>query len=280
MNIIRKEINSNLELPIWFIDKDTKKPEQELPSHLHDWHEIIFIHKGKGDFYIDSQFYPVMSGDIAIIPQNTVHFAIPDANQLITSSIIYFHPQLLKYMFGMKEPRFHELLNTQEHFIYTIPPEQTIVLEDILHEIKSELLNKLVDFETSILLLLQRFLLCVYRHSTPTNVHKKSSQIPWLKESIEYISNHFQTSLTLVGLAKKAAVSSAHYSRVFKSKMGVNVNEFIITKRISYIKKKLRESNETVESIAKQAGFSSMPYFYRTFKKYTGVTPDSFRSKQ
>ena len=92
MNVIRKEINSNLELPIWFIDKDTKKPEQELPSHLHDWHEIIFIHKGKGDFYIDSQFYPVMSGDIAIIPQNTVHFAIPDANQLITSSIIYFHP--------------------------------------------------------------------------------------------------------------------------------------------------------------------------------------------
>ncbi|KHF41657.1 helix-turn-helix domain-containing protein [Halalkalibacter okhensis] len=261
------------------IDKDTKQPEQELPTHLHDWHEMIFIHKGKGDFYIHNQFYQVMSGDLIIIPQNTVHFANPDSTQLITSTVIYFHPKLLEFLQGIDQPMFLNLLNSQEHFIYTISTNQIVIIENLLFRIKEEIFTQNADFKMAILLLLQMLLVFVYRHSVPTKDKEEVSQIHWLNESVNYITNNFQSSLSLTLLAKQASVSPPHFSRVFKKQMGVNVKEFIITKRISYIKKKLRESNETVETIAKKAGFISMPYFFRTFKKYTGVTPDNFRNR-
>ncbi|GAE30234.1 helix-turn-helix domain-containing protein [Halalkalibacter hemicellulosilyticus] len=277
--IVRKKIPSDVNFPFILIDQDTKKPEQELPSHLHDWHELIYIHKGKGEFYIHNRSFKVMSGDFVIIPQNTVHFSNPDATELITSTIIYFDPHLLEYPQCIDKPTCLNMLNNQVDFIYTISPEQALTFEHILHQIKEEMTLKKIDYKMAITLLLHMLLLSIYRHTIPTKGHVDTSPVPWLNESINHISSHFQSSLSLTFLAKQASVSPPHYSREFKRQMGVNVKEFIITKRISYVKKELRESHDTVETIAKKAGFQSMPYFFRTFNKYTGTTPNSFRKR-
>ena len=39
----------------------------------------------------------------------------------------------------------------------------------------------------------------------------------------------------------------------------------------------LRDSEDTVQEIAQRVGYSYMPYFYKHFKSYFGISPSTFR---
>ena len=49
--------------------------------------------------------------------------------------------------------------------------------------------------------------------------------------------------------------------------------------RIDKACKLLRQSDDPVEQVAKQAGYQNIKYFFVLFKKYTGKTPSQFRSE-
>ncbi|MGP3786331.1 cupin domain-containing protein [Paenibacillus sp. 1A_MP2] len=70
-------------------------PQNELPDHLHDWHEIIYVYRGKGTIFIDTGLEDMQEGDLFIIPGSTVHRALPDAGNPVTSSALFFSPGLL-----------------------------------------------------------------------------------------------------------------------------------------------------------------------------------------
>ncbi|MNC52658.1 Bifunctional transcriptional activator/DNA repair enzyme AdaA [compost metagenome] len=57
----------------------------------------------------------------------------------------------------------------------------------------------------------------------------------------------------------------------------MNATDYISTKRIFAAKDGLLQSNDKIEQIAMACGFESMPHFYRTFKKYTDMTPAAYR---
>ena len=40
----------------------------------------------------------------------------------------------------------------------------------------------------------------------------------------------------------------------------------------------LRHTDQSVEEIAQRVGFSNIKYFYVLFKKFTGITPTTYRA--
>jgi AraC family transcriptional regulator len=99
----------------------------------------------------------------------------------------------------------------------------------------------------------------------------------WMKDVLIYIDQNLGEKLDLDFLAKKASVSPAHFSRVFKQLIGMNVTDYIRTKRIIAVKELLLCSKNKINTIAETCGFESMPHFYRTFKKQTHMTPTAYR---
>ncbi|KHF34442.1 Melibiose operon regulatory protein [Paenibacillus sp. P1XP2] len=59
----------------------------------------------------------------------------------------------------------------------------------------------------------------------------------------------------------------------------MNVTDYIAAKRIFAAKDLLLQSSDNIEHIAIACGFKSMPHFYRTFKRYAGMTPASYRKR-
>ena len=53
MDPMRKQFASDAALPIELALRNTKNLQAELPDHLHDWHEIIYVHGGAGSFFIN-----------------------------------------------------------------------------------------------------------------------------------------------------------------------------------------------------------------------------------
>lgn len=285
MNPLRKQFQNELPFPMLLDYKETKSPQRELPDHLHEWHEIVYIYRGKGTFFIDQTFYEMSQGDIILIPGNTVHRAFPDKDEPVTSTAIFFSPQLIPNAALSDDYPYLKLFHAakkNKQFKYTLSPEHGKILEEDIDTLRSEWKQPYLDASHATTLLLQLTLLHINRYCLPLVAEPdalQDSQPDWFRNALSYINEHLYQTLDLGVLARRAAVSPAHFSRVFKQRIGMNATDYISTKRIFAAKDFLLQTNDTIEHIAADCGFESMPHFYRTFKKYTNMTPAAYRKR-
>ena len=80
-------------------------------------------------------------------------------------------------------------------------------------------------------------------------------------------------------IAEQLDMSPSYLNRQFRSSTGMSINDAIQHVRIDKACKLLRQSDDPVEQVAKQAGYQNIKYFFVLFKKYTGKTPAQFRSE-
>lgn len=92
-----------------------------------------------------------------------------------------------------------------------------------------------------------------------------------------YIASHLADELSLTGIAENAGHNSSYLSRLFKHKNGVGIAEYITDCRIASAQALLADPKNRIQDIAGMAGFTSVQYFYRVFKKVSGMTPQEWR---
>ncbi|NRA39686.1 MAG: helix-turn-helix transcriptional regulator [Planctomycetes bacterium] len=68
-----------------------------------------------------------------------------------------------------------------------------------------------------------------------------------------------------------------HQARIFKKAYAVTPLQYINALRIEQACNLLRDTSLTVSAIAEQLGYNDAVYFGRSFKKYSGLTPQGFR---
>jgi AraC-like DNA-binding protein len=78
-------------------------------------------------------------------------------------------------------------------------------------------------------------------------------------------------------LARRAGLSPHRFARLMKRLFGVTPSQFIAKTRITLASRLLRESDQSVASIALTCGFYDHSAFTRAFRKLTGVAPSRAR---
>ena len=78
-------------------------------------------------------------------------------------------------------------------------------------------------------------------------------------------------------LADKLCLSISQLNRKMIAISGYNPSAYILSLRINKAKKLLARENISITQVADECGFYDLPYFSRTFKKQTGVTPSQYR---
>lgn len=100
-----------------------------------------------------------------------------------------------------------------------------------------------------------------------------------LKQSLDYIHNNYQSSISLQDVADYTFVSIYYLSRMFKKEIGKNFVDYLNEYRISKAKHYLRDYELKTYEVAELVGISDPHYFSKLFKKYTKETPTEYRSK-
>lgn len=100
-----------------------------------------------------------------------------------------------------------------------------------------------------------------------------------VKKAVDYIKLHFESPLTLQGIAETIHVNASHLSRKFKEDTGMSLIDFINLNRIEAAKLYLQSNTSTITEIAFIVGFNDVNYFSRVFKKITNLTPSQYRNK-
>ena len=79
------------------------------------------------------------------------------------------------------------------------------------------------------------------------------------------------------GLAEAAGLSKSQLNRRLKALTGQSASQFIREYRLKPAMELLKNQTATPSVVAYQVGFENLSYFFRVFKKFTGLNPMEFR---
>ena len=96
---------------------------------------------------------------------------------------------------------------------------------------------------------------------------------------IQYIKENIREKINLEGLHEKASMSRANFFRKFKEEFGYSPADYILRERIKLAKEYLHNPMVQVTEVCFMAGFQSLSYFIRIFKKETGLTPKGYQQR-
>ncbi|CAG7619099.1 helix-turn-helix domain-containing protein [Paenibacillus allorhizosphaerae] len=100
-----------------------------------------------------------------------------------------------------------------------------------------------------------------------------------IERSCQYIAEHLREEITLTEMAERSNFSVSHFSSLFKKHTGSSLVSYVNGLRVEEAKKLLLSSSYAVAEIADIVGFSTTPYFTRTFKAAVGVSPLEYRKR-
>ncbi len=113
---------------------------------------------------------------------------------------------------------------------------------------------------------------CLGADSAPEANAKNKMQL-----AIRYLQEHYNENISVNDLAEQYNMSPNYFSSVFKKEIGASPVSYITELRMKRSMELLENSDLSVVDIARKVGYDEGQYFFRVFKKYTGMTPLNYR---
>lgn len=112
-----------------------------------------------------------------------------------------------------------------------------------------------------------------------SNTKTDSKKDIMIKNILDYIEENYTDPNLSIDMIAGAINRSANYTRsMFKQSQGISISDYIAKKRFDEVCRLLIETNLAAQEIGKRLGLNAGSYFYTSFKKHTGYTPDQYRS--
>ena len=93
--------------------------------------------------------------------------------------------------------------------------------------------------------------------------------------AVEYVDSRPYEPLRIADMAERCQLSPRRFTDVFQQVTGETFNGYLNRRRIEFAIERLRETGHILYA-CHESGFNDLAYFYRVFKKQTGLTPGEF----
>lgn len=100
-----------------------------------------------------------------------------------------------------------------------------------------------------------------------------------VKLAITYMKQNYVQNIVINELAERFGMSPNYFSSMFKKEMHQSAVNYLTKLRVDKAAEYLIETDESVADISKRVGYEDSQYFFRVFKKATGMTPLMYRKE-
>lgn len=98
-----------------------------------------------------------------------------------------------------------------------------------------------------------------------------------MRELQTWMLEHLHLPLTVEDLAEQVHMSPRNFARSFVAAVGTTPARFLETLRFEAARRRLEETDATMEQIASECGFGSAEIMRRSFVRHLGVPPNAYR---
>ena len=249
------------------------KTSRNVKNTVCNWHkniELLVVREGEGMIQYGAEEFAIAKGDVVVVNSGALHRPFSEKG-------FSFDYLIIDESFCLE----NGLETASWHFEKCIRSERLVTLCESAGEryanyqkepsplgsarLRASVLEILIVlFEDHIL---QR----------EDNVSLQKSSEEYVKQTIEYLTEHCTESITLEAVASECGVTKYHLAREFKRFTGQTVFTYLNVLRCKRAERCLSRGM-TVTETAYECGFESLSYFSRTYKKLMGVLPRTSRT--
>lgn len=252
--------------------------------HRHDFFELMYVYEGEFTQQIESSKLLMHTGDFCLISPGIRH-ALDVNNYSIVLNILITETRFKNIIFN--EMKADNLISSffignaysdhvNDYIIFHTNGDTKI--QELILDMCMEQINKENYYKYMINADILRLLGILMRS------YEKSCDVPVIRRKkdsenfaiLQYIEQNYRT-LTLNELAGHFHYSTQHMSHRLKQLTGKSFTEYLLQRRMKTASELLINTNIKVKTIGENTGYPSHEHFIRTFRKYFGITPGSYR---
>lgn len=265
-------------IELWTFDDFKQGIEHLQLPHRHDFYMFYYNRSGHGKQLVDFHTIEIVPGQLSLLYPGQVHAWLEIES--LDGYLIFFTEEFAVHF--QQSEVLHSLLMTYfESYVPYINLEPGSHREDIdnlLHCLWNEYTTARHDSNE----LLSAYLFIVLTKLKRSIDDYRTQQLnqpsrPVLFRYRRLIELHFQKHHGVKEYAELLNLTPNYLNSICKSLSGKSAGELIRERLLLEAKRLLIHEDKTVAEIAYQLGFQDNSYFSRFFKRYTSVTPDSFR---
>jgi AraC-like DNA-binding protein len=236
------------------------------PQRIIGNYELIFVASGTLHMREDDQRFDLVAGQSLLLWPGREHAGT--APYAPDCSFYWLH--------------FERTSEEAEVSLLQVPQTTTVARPDHL----TELFRRFLDDQEARLMpravAAHLILLMLYEVALPPSEAASTSRggaaTILARHAYQYVTSHlYEAQLATASVARALDCNPDYLGRCFREEYGYTVTEAIHRQRLQQARSLLLSSNETVEAIARECGFSNVIFFRRLFKRQEGLSPTAYR---
>ncbi|MBL7874446.1 MAG: helix-turn-helix domain-containing protein [Cyclobacteriaceae bacterium] len=245
--------------------------------HRHHFYTFILITGGSGSHEIDFERYELKPNRLFLIAPDQVH-AWNDLNR-VEGFVVLFNDSFIALAKGRKLMSAWPLFRTNLPSYKDLSNEEQNGWVEELELMEKEIDNPDAFSRDSLFYSIGKLLIRTSRLYQNQTLIKDENK-DFLFSFQELIEKHFNELRAPKEYAALLNITPNHLNSLSKKKSGKTAGELIRQRVLLEAKRLLAHTDLSVAEIAYKLNFEDNSYFGRYFKKYTGLTPETFRNSQ
>jgi len=250
----------------------------EMALSAWPFHKICWVAVGRGLLEYTGGSSPIQADDFLFLPANWPHRFVDDWSEPLTLVVICISGKYLS------DTRNQQLLELWESSLAQNALGRPHSARTAFH--RSNLIesfrlalweqgNKRPGWETALETVACQVILRFARNSCEPSENQSQFSLRAVEGAIEYIDTHVYEHLRIEEMAARSNLSPRRFTDLFKQRTGLTFSHYLNRKRIDYACQRLDETGHILYA-CHGSGFNDLAYFYRVFKKLTGMTPGQY----
>lgn len=102
-----------------------------------------------------------------------------------------------------------------------------------------------------------------------------SAKAKLFQQALQMVDDNLYSSLKIADVAQELGISESYLRKIFKEKVGTTMMEYLLQQKVNEAKKLLQQG-KSIPEIVENLAFYDKSHFFKTFKKYAGLTPKQY----
>lgn len=253
--------------------------EFDIDYQVHDRFEIYFIVSGTVDFFVERNIYIVEYGDVIIINNHEIHKPLLKSKEGYERIIVEFDPSILS-PFCLSDYNllscFMQRPKGKQNRI-SLNPGQIEELKNLFGNYEALGEQRLEGADVLKLAYLIELLVFINgAFSTGIQTDMRIKAPGKILPILDYIDSNLEEDLSLQEIAARFYIDKYYLSRLFLKITGINIHDYILSRRIFKAKELLRDGKSILET-SQSSGFVNYSTFIRAFKSMVGMLPKDYQ---